>query len=251
MKLTVDTDLGIVCGDGFEYGIGTPEAFKMLSDLWIRSGWDTKYVYSFAWFGRPMIQLPEDMMRIQEVIYNVQPDVLIETGVAHGGSLIFYAGLFKAMEKGRVVGVDIEIRPYNRVAIESHFLSNYITLIERSSTANETISDIAALVKKDETVMVVLDSNHSYDHVLEELRLYSQFVSIGSYIVATDGVMEYVVGAPRTSPDWITNNPKKAAEDFVRENSNFVIEEPAFPFNEGLITERVTYWPSAYIKRIR
>ena len=251
MKITVDTERGLIRGEDFEYSIGTPEGFKVMSDLWIRSGWDTKYVYSFTWLGRPMIQLPDDMMRIQEVIFDIKPDVVIETGVAHGGSLIFYAGLFKAMDKGRVIGVDIEIRAHNRQAIESHFLSSYISLIEGSSTAVETVNKVSQLVQSGERVMVILDSNHTYSHVLDELRMYSKFVSVGSYIVATDGIMEYVVGAPRSNPDWGTNNPKKAAEDFVKENENFIIEEPTFPFNEGLITERVTYWPSAFIKRIR
>ena len=99
--------------------------------------------------------------------------------------------------------------------------------------------------------MVLLDSNHTYDHVISELRLYSKMVYIGSYIVATDGIMENVVGAPRTNTDWDTNNPKKALEQFVKENDNFIIEEPTFPFNEGVINERVTYWPSAFLKRIK
>ncbi|MFM7106207.1 MAG: cephalosporin hydroxylase family protein [Flavobacteriales bacterium] len=251
MKITVDTELGIIRGDDCEYSIGSPEGFKVMSDLWIRSGWDTKYVYSFSWLGRPMIQLPDDMLRIQELIFDIQPDVLIETGVAHGGSLIFYASLFKAMEKGRVIGVDIEIRPHNRHAIESHFLSKFISLIEGSSTAQETIEAVSNRIQDGERALVILDSNHTYSHVLDELRLYSKFVSVGSYIVATDGIMEFVVGAPRSNPDWGTNNPKKAAEDFVKENENFIIEEPKFPFNEGVITAGVTYWPSAYVERIR
>ena len=251
MKITIDTEKGIVTHNNIEFGIGTPEGFKLISDAWIRSGWDTKYVYSFAWLGRPVIQLPEDMIRIQEVIFDIKPDVVIETGVAHGGSLIFYASLFKAMEKGRVIGIDIEIRPHNRKAIEEHFLSPYISLVVGSSTASDTINKVKDLVKPNEKTIVILDSNHTYQHVLDELRLYSQFVSVGSYIVATDGVMEMVVGAPRTQSDWITNNPKKAAEDFVKENSNFIIAEPEFPFNEGVIKERVTYWPSAFIKRIK
>jgi cephalosporin hydroxylase len=251
MKITVDTEQGLIRGEDFEYAIGSPEGFKLMSDLWIRSGWDAKYVYSFSWLGRPMIQLPDDMLRVQELIFDIKPDVLIETGVAHGGSLIFYASLFKAMERGRVIGVDIEIRPHNRQAIESHFLSSYISLIEGSSTAQETIQEVSKLVQPGERALVILDSNHTYSHVLEELRLYSKFVPVGSYIVATDGIMEYVVGAPRSNADWGTNNPKKAAEDFVKENDNFIIDEPTFPFNEGLITERVTYWPSAYIKRIK
>lgn len=250
MKIIIDTEKGTVSANDKVYEIGTNEGFKIISDAWIRSGWDTKYVYSFAWLGRPIIQLPEDMIRMQEVIFDIKPDVVIETGVAHGGSLIFYASLFKAMEKGRVVGIDIEIRPHNRKAIEDHFLSNYITIVEGSSTDNKTIDKVKELIHPNEKAIVILDSNHTYSHVLDELRLYSQFVSVGSYIVSTDGIMEYVVGAPRTQPDWNMNNPKKAAEDFVKENKNFIIVEPTFPFNEGLVKERVTYWPSAFIKRI-
>jgi cephalosporin hydroxylase len=191
------------------------------------------------------------MIRIQEVIFNIKPDLIIETGVAHGGSLIFYASLCKAMEKGRIIGVDIEIRPHNRKAIEEHFLYPYIDLIEGSSVDGKVVKAVEEFIQPGDTVLVLLDSNHSYTHVLNELRAYSPMVSVGSYIVATDGIMEFVVGAPRTNPDWLTNNPKKAAEDFVKENKNFIIEEPEFPFNEGVITERVTYWPSAFIKRIK
>lgn len=121
MKVEIENDM-IRCtdvdGKSKSYGIGTPEGFAVLSRLWLRSGWDTKYVYSFSWMGRPVIQLPEDMIRIQDLIYAVKPDVVIETGVAHGGSLVFYASLLKAMGCGRVIGVDIEIRPHNRKAIE-------------------------------------------------------------------------------------------------------------------------------------
>jgi cephalosporin hydroxylase len=248
--ILIDTEKGILKKDDKELAIGSPEAFEIISDIWLRSGWDAKYVYSFAWFGRPVIQLPEDMIRIQEVMFNIKPDVIIETGVAHGGSLIYYASICKAMEKGRIIGIDIEIRAHNRKAIEEHFLFPYITLIEGSSTEKATVDEVAKLVKPGETVLILLDSNHTYAHVLAELEAYAPLVSVGSYIVATDGIMEFVVGAPRTQPDWITNNPKKAAEDFVKKHSNFVIEEPKFPFNEGVIEKRVTYWPSAYIRRI-
>ncbi len=229
----------------------TQEAFRAVSRAWIRAGWDTKYVYGFSWFGRPVIQLPDDMIRIQEVIYALKPDILIETGVAHGGSLVFYATLFEAMNKGRVVGIDIEIRPHNRAAIESHEFFDRITLIEGSSIDPDIGARAREEVKESDTVLVILDSNHTRDHVLEELRMYADLVSVGSYIVATDGVMGEVVGAPRTEADWSWNNPKEAALQFVAEDSRFKIEEPAFPFNEGLITERVTYWPGAFVKRVR
>jgi cephalosporin hydroxylase len=248
--IQIDSKNGTVTFENKQYEIGSPEAFKIISDAWLRSGWDAKYVYSFSWMGRPVIQLPEDMIRIQETIYDIKPDVIIETGVAHGGSLIFYATLCKAMEKGKVIGIDIEIRPHNRKEIESHFLYPYITLIEGSSTDRETAQQVEKMVKPEDKVLVLLDSNHTYQHVLAELQMYSQMVTIGSYIVATDGIMENLVGAPRSNADWDINNPKKAAEEFVKNNKNFIFEDPKFPFNEGSISERVTYWPGAYIKRI-
>jgi cephalosporin hydroxylase len=233
------------------YGIGTPEAFKVVSDVWLRAGWDNKYVYGFTWLGRPIIQLPEDMVRLQEVIHTVRPDVIIETGVAHGGSLVFYASLCKAMERGRVVGIDIEIRPHNRAAIESHPLSPFITLIEGSSVEPSVVAQAAAQVRPGEATLVLLDSCHTKAHVLAELAAYAPLVSPGSYVVAMDGIMGQVAGAPRTQPEWAWDNPRQAALEFVESNPDFRIEEPAFLFNEGNVTERVTYWPSAFIKRLR
>lgn len=252
--IIVDGDRVIIVGrnGGAEYDIGSQQAFSVLSKLWLRSGWDTKYVYSFTWLGRPIIQLPDDMFRIQEVIYRVKPDVIIETGVAHGGSLVFYATLCRAMGRGRVIGIDIEIRPHNRKAIEEHKLFDLITLIERDSVDPRTVNFVKSLVRPGEKVIVILDSNHTKQHVLNELRAYSPLVSVDSYVVACDGIMENLVGAPRSSPDWSWNNPKAAVEEFVKENENFIIEEPEFPFNEGSISERVpTYWPSAFVRRIK
>jgi cephalosporin hydroxylase len=253
MIVTVDGDRVSVSAANCvreEYGIGTPEAFSILSKLWLRSGWDTKYVYSFTWLGRPIIQLPEDLMRLQEVIYRVKPDVIVETGVAHGGSLIFYASLCKAMAKGRVVGIDVDIRPHNRQEIESHELYSFITLIEGDSSDPSIVELVKAQVKAGETAIVLLDSNHSKAHVLAELDAYASLVTPGSYIVAMDGIMEEVVGAPRTHPDWSWNNPRQAALEFVGAHPEFAIEEPAFLFNESDIAERVTYWPSAFLKRV-
>ena len=234
-----------------EFDIGSPEAFRVLSRLWLRSGWDNKYVYSFTWLGRPIIQLPEDMIRLQEVIYALRPDVIVETGVAHGGALVFYAGLCKTMDHGRVIGVDVEIRPHNREAITSHPLSSFVTLVEGDSIAPTTVEQVRALIRPDETAIVMLDSCHEKQHVREELRAYSTLVTPGSYIVAMDGIMEELTGAPRSSPDWSWNNPRQAALEFVAENPDFKIEEPPFAFNEGAVTERVTYWPSAFIKRLQ
>ena len=230
--------------------LGSAEGFAAVSRAWLRAGWDAKHVYSFTWLGRPIIQLPEDMIRIQEMIFRVKPDVLIETGVAHGGSLVFYASLFKAMDRGRVIGVDVEIRPHNRTAIEAHPLCDRITLIEGSSTDAAVVERVRRLVGPKDTVRVVLDSSHSRDHVLEELRAYGPMVSVGSYIVACDGVMEQVAGGPRTKEDWAWNNPKQAARQFLSEESRFELHEPEWLFNEGAVRDRVTYWPDAFLRRI-
>jgi cephalosporin hydroxylase len=243
-QVTVDT------GEGAQtYGLSSPEAFAAISKVWLRAGWDTKYVYSFTWHGRPIIQLPDDLVRIQEVVFSVAPGPLTETGVAHGGSLVFYAGLCKIMGRGRVVGIDVEIRPHNRAAIEAHPLAPYITLIEGSSIDPAVVEQVRAHVGEDETVLVTLDSNHTKDHVLAELRAYGPLVTSGSYIVAMDGIMGDLVGAPRAGPDWGWNNPTEAAHAFVAENKDFVLEEPPKAFNEGVIEERVTYWPDGFIRR--
>lgn len=233
------------------YPMASADGFKAASDAWLRVGWDAKHVYSFTWMGRPIIQLPEDMVRLQEVIWSLKPDVIVETGVAHGGSLIFYASLFEAMGHGRVVGIDIDIRKHNLERIEAHPMFKRIDLVVGSSTAPEIVDQVKGMLQPNESVLVILDSNHSHDHVLNELRAYADLVPLGSYIVSTDGIMQQVVGAPRSEDDWSTNNPQEAARNFVAEDDRFVLEEPKWLFNEGLVTERVTYWPSCFVKRVR
>jgi cephalosporin hydroxylase len=233
------------------YPLASAEGFAAASRAWLRAGWDAKYVYGFTWFGRPVIQLPEDLVRVQEVVYHLAPEVIVETGVAHGGSLVFYASLMAAMGRGRVIGVDIEIRPHNRAAIEAHPLASRITLIEGDSILPATVDRVAAEIGAASPVLVVLDSKHGKDHVLAELKLYSRFVTVGSYIIAADGIMEQMVGAPRTAGDWGWNNPRRAAREFVEENPDFTIGEPPRLFNEGLVDSRVTYWPDGYLRRIR
>lgn len=236
--------------DGKQIPLTDPESFKIISDAWLKAGWEAKHVYGFSWLGRPIIQLPDDMIRIQEVIYNIKPDLIIETGVAHGGSLIFYASILNAIGNGRVLGIDIEIRSHNRVEIESHRLFPQISLIEASSTSAAAIESVSAHVASNDRVLVLLDSNHTRQHVLDELNLYSQFVSVGSYIVACDGIMKQVSGLSRTQDDWGINNPISAVHDFLSQNPNFALEEPSWPFNEGSLVDRVTYWPFAFLRRL-
>lgn len=227
------------------------ESFELLSHLWLKVGWNQKYTYTFTWLGRPIIQLPEDMVRSQEVIYRIQPDVIIETGVAHGGSLIFYASICKLIGKGRVIGVDIEIRPHNRQAIEAHPLSTLITLVEGDSIAPETVKMVHSLVNRGEVVMVFLDSCHNKGHVLAELEAYHDLVSPGSYIVAADSIVKDLNDVPRGRPEWKWDNPAEAIAEFVSQHPEFVVEEPSWPFNESEVSTNVTYWIGAWLRRIR
>jgi cephalosporin hydroxylase len=231
--------------------MSTAEAFDAVADAYLRCGWDTKYVYSFTWMGRPVIQLPDDLLRLQEVIYAVQPDVIVETGVAHGGSLVFYASLCRAIGRGRVIGVDIEIRPHNRAAIEAHEMFPLITLVEGSSVSPETVDAVRSQISPGERVVVFLDSNHTHDHVLAELNAYGPLVTVGSYIVAMDGIIRHLPGAPRSKPDWGDNNPAAATTLFVSTHPEFTLVEPPLPFNEGMVTRRVTYSPAAFLQRLR
>jgi cephalosporin hydroxylase len=218
----------------------------------MRTSWNQKYSYTFTWLGRPIIQHPEDVLRIQEVIYALKPDVIIETGVAHGGSLVLYASLLRAMGHGRtVIGVDIDIRPANKAAIQSHELAPFIQLVEGSSIEADTLAHVKQFVRPTDQVMVVLDSNHSKSHVLAELSSYAPMVSVGSYIVATDGIMGSVWNAPRGKIEWRTDNPCAAIEEFVSSHPEFVLETPAWQFNESDVKVPITAWPNAWLRRVR
>ena len=254
--ISIDEKRGLVIveedGETRTYALDTPEAFAIVSDVWLRAGWWVKHVYTFSWMGRPIVQLPEDLVRLQELISRVQPDVIIECGVAHGGGLVFYASLCKMLDRGRVIGVDVEIRPHNRKAIEAHPLFPLITLVEGDSTDPQIVQQVTALVQPGETVMVMLDSNHTKAHVAAELRAYGALVTPGSWIVAMDGyIMELAVGGPRTTPEWGWNNPKQAAAEFVREHPDFVLEEPAFVFNESPLSQGLSYFRGGFIRRVR
>lgn len=246
--------LTVVDNDGTDrrMDIDSHEAFQVLSELWLRSGWANKYSYTFSWMGRPIIQIPEDMVRIQEIIYQLKPDVIVETGIAHGGSLIFYASLCKLMGKGKVVGIDIDIRAHNRTAIESHELSPLITLIEASSTEPTTHAKVKTLISSQDKVLVVLDSCHTKAHVERELEMYSAIVTPGSYILVADGIMERVVGAPGSQADWGSNNPKKAVEEFISSHPDFeLVATPEFPFNESEINNWSSYFIGGILRRCK
>ncbi len=254
MNLTINTDKKTLTqetdGKRLTLPLYSKEAFELISHQWLRAGWQQKYSYTFTWLGRPILQLPEDMVRMQEVIYTIRPDVIVETGVAHGGSLIYYAALCKLTGRGRVIGVDIEIKPRNRKEIEDHELASYITLIEGNSVDPEVVNRVKKLIKPSDRVLVVLDSCHTKKHVMAELVAYSSLVSKGSYLVAADGVMKDLCDLPSGRPEWASDNPLAAISEFTKKYLAFKIERPRWIFNESGLDNNITYWPSAWLKRI-
>lgn len=221
-----------------------------------------KYSYNFSWMGRPIIQYPQDMVAAQELIWQVKPDLIIEAGIAHGGSLILSASILamldyeEAVESGtvldpkhpkrRVLGLDIDIRPHNRKAIEAHPMSGRIDMIEGSSTDPDVVSRVKQMAGDYETVMLFLDSNHTHDHVLGELNAYADLVSVGSYCVVFDTAIEDFPAEEYPDRNWGPgNNPKTAVWEFLSQNSHFEMDKEM----EHKIL--VTVAPDGYLKRVR
>lgn len=203
-----------------------PSVQEAARQLFLKSC-EYRYTYNFRWLGRPIIQYPEDLAALQEVVWETKPDLIVETGVAHGGSLVFYASLLAILGGDRrVLGIDIEVRPHNREAIESHLLSRLITLLEGSSIAEATVSQVLAFSKPYKSVMVVLDSMHSHAHVLAELQAYSPLVKAGGYIVVLDTVVENMPKSFFPDRPWGPgNNPMTAVQEFLKGTTRFVVDE--------------------------
>lgn len=191
-----------------------------------------KYGYYSTWMGRPIIQLPQDMIALQELVMTVQPDLIIETGIAHGGSIIYSASLLALLDiyspvkdlKREVVGIDIEIRPHNRKAIEEHAMYERITMLEGSSVAQEILKQVKEIAMKHKKVMVLLDSCHTHEHVLNELREYAPLVSKGSYIVVYDTAVEFVDASYSDRPWGKGNNLYTAVQSFLQENNQYELD---------------------------
>jgi cephalosporin hydroxylase len=214
-----------------------------LSRAWFDRSTKHHYSYNFTWLGRPIIQYPEDIVAVQEVIWRAQPDLIVETGVAHGGSLILSASMLEILGRGSVIGVDIEIRPHNRRAIEAHPLARRIQLIEGSSVDTAVAAEVFARARDAKRVVVFLDSNHTHEHVIRELELYSPLVKKDSYLVVFDTVIEDMPPDSFPNRPWdIGNNPKTAVAEFLGKNRRFVVDED---FERRLL---VTVAPRGYLR---
>lgn len=186
-----------------------------------------RYSYNFTWLGRPIIQFPQDIVALQEIIWKVRPDLVIETGVAHGGSLVFSASILELLGgSGRVLGIDIDIRPHNRAAIEAHPLAKRVDLLQGSSIDERLVEQVRAQARGKDKVMVVLDSNHTHAHVAAELRLYSPLVTKGSYLIVCDTVVDDMPADCFPDRPWGPgDSPKTAVREFLKSTDRFQIDE--------------------------
>jgi cephalosporin hydroxylase len=241
--------------------LGLDEAFKNNSRDWVEESMRKSYVYNFSWLGRPIIQFPQDMVAMQELIWDVRPDLIIETGIAHGGSLIMNASFLAMLDycdaiengeslnpnkpKRRVLGIDIDIREHNLKAIEAHPMSNRIDMIQGSSIAEEIVNRVKVYAKNYKRILVSLDSNHTHEHVLKELKAYAPLTSVGSYCVVFDTFVEDVPEDVFNNRPWAPgDNPKTAVWEYLKTHPEFQIDKSIQ--NKLLITVA----PDGYLKRI-
>jgi len=225
---------------------GKNASLKKATSEFLKESIDSRYSYNFTWMGRPIIQYPQDMVIMQELIWQVKPDLIIETGIAHGGSLIFYASILELIGKGDILGIDIDIRDHNRNEIESHPMAKRITMIQGSAIDPSVVEKVKEHAKGKKTVMVCFDSNHTHDHVLEELKAYSDLTTVGSYCVVFDTVVEDLPKGVYNDRPWeVGSNPKTAVFEFLKTNDNFVIDKSID--NKILISVA----PDGYLKRVK
>ena len=231
--------------------IGENAELKSAAETFMRASLAPKYSYNFSWLGRPIIQYPQDMIAMQEIIWEVQPDLIIETGIAHGGSLIFSAAMLELVAactgiQGEVLGIDIDIRLHNRTAIEAHPLFRRISMIEGSSIAPEVVAQVAEKARGKQRILVCLDSNHTHDHVLAELKAYAPLTTVGSYCVVFDTVVEDVPKALSGERPWGPgDNPKTAVWEYLKTHPEFEINKS---IDHKLL---ITVAPDGYLKRVR
>lgn len=222
-------------------------AIKASSNKFLQDSINSRYSYNFSWMGRPIIAYPQDMIAMQEIIWEVKPDLIIEAGIAHGGSIVYYASLLELIGgDGLVLGIDIDIRKHNRDLIEAHPMKKRIEMIEGSSISAEVAAQVYEIAKNKKTIMVCLDSNHTHDHVLEELKLYAPLTSVGSFCVIFDTVVEDLPKDQYNDRPWdVGNNPKTAVFEYLKDNNDFEINKEID--NKLLISVA----PDGYLKRIK
>lgn len=223
---------------------------RELTQSWMDTANSGKYSYHFEWLGRPIIQYPQDILAMQQIIWEVKPDLIIETGIAHGGSLIFSASMLELIStctgvEGEVLGIDIDIRSHNRQAIEEHPMFKRISMIQGSSIAPEIIAKVNEKAKGKKRILICLDSNHTHEHVLAELEAYAQLTTVGSYCVVMDTVIEDMPEEMFPNRPWGKgNNPKTSVWEYLKSHPEFEIDKS---INHKLL---ISVAPDGYLKRV-
>jgi cephalosporin hydroxylase len=248
MKTDKDTIIKIsTSGNEESFKLYSKKGFKKLTEIYMKSSTENRIMYEPRWLGINIIQLPNDMIAMQECIWDYKPDMIIETGVALGGSLIYYASIMKNYsENFNVIGIDIKIYPKNKKKILSHPLSENISLVIGSSIEKKTIDSLKKLIKekKPKRVLISLDSNHEYSHVVAELNIYSKFIKRGGMLIVQDAAMDDIADIPSAKPNWKSKGPKAAISEFIKkENGSYVVEDKLNRFG-------ITASPSGFLKRI-
>jgi len=217
-----------------------------LSRKWFDRSFGYEYPFHFTWLGRPIIQFPQDMIAIQEIIWRTKPDLIIETGIAHGGSLILSASILELIGKGKVLGIDIDIRHHNTIEIEKHPLKKRITMLEGSSLDENILKKVKKIAQKKKRILLFLDSFHTNDHVLKEFELYSPLIKKGGYIVVFDTMLEFMPKGSIPNRPWDRgNNPHTAVKKFLRQNKRFKIDKE---IERKLL---ITSCPDGFLKCVR
>ena len=231
---------------------------KELSHKWLNHSWKNKYTYHFSWLGRPIIQMPQDILALQEIIWKVKPDLIIETGIAHGGSVCLSASLLALLEiddlkknpksklNRKVIGIDIDIRKHNKEKIEKHFLADKIEMIEASSVEIKTFEKVEKISKNYSKILVILDSNHTEEHVLQELMLYGSLVSKNSYCIVFDTIISEMAPEFSNNRPWNKcNSPKTAINKFLKKDKKFIVDNSID--NKLLISMA----PGGFLKKVK
>ena len=227
-------------------GLAGDSDLQALSRIWLREITPHKYAYNFKWMGRPIIQFPQNMIAMQEIVWAVKPDLIVETGIAHGGSILYYASLLELVGHGEVLGIDIDIRAHNRQAILEHPMSKRVRMIEGSSVDSAVVSQVQAVAEV-KSAIVVLDSNHTHAHVLAELRAYASLVCPGGYCIVMDTAIEDMPKRFFTEdrPWRVGDNPKTAVAEFLRTDDRFEVDSD---LDAKLL---ITVAPGGYLRRVR
>jgi cephalosporin hydroxylase len=254
MKLLINTKLQNIKlykeKKKFFFNLYTKKAFNILSNFWMEYAWNQKYTYRFTWLGYPIIQLPDDIINIQELIYKEKPKYIIETGVAHGGSIVFYASIAKLLNLKKVIGIEKKIRKKNLIKLKKSPLKNFFQIIEGDSTSPKIVKKVSSIIKKEKT-LVILDSNHSFDHVYKELISYSNILKKNSFIIATDGIVDVMKFAPRRFKYNKKGGPVLAIKKFLVKNKKFEEFLPTNLFNESKVDKNLTHWQNGWLKKIK